>query len=390
MIGVVAFAATLVVAVAISGFARRSILSTAVLFLVAGCAFGHLGADVVGFSVDDPSVVRFTEITLAVVLFTDGMGLGAGSLRSAWRLPGRLLLFGMPLTFAVVALAARLLIGLPWVESMLVAAALAPTDPVLASAIVGRPDVPGRVRRLLNVESGVNDGLALPVVVVLLDLVSDQPIQPVDLVTALLGGIAIGVAVPWVAALLLRVAPGDSTERYEALAPVAIGMLVFAIADLTGANTFLAVFCAGATLASVSPLLHQAFERFGELVSELLKLAALMLFGALLTGDVFVGAGLAGLAFAVVTLTIGRALPATIALLGSEVRGKELFTVAWFGPKGFSSVVYGLFILSSGANDERQIAQLVALTVVVSIVVHSSTDVAIANWLPAPEVSERR
>jgi NhaP-type Na+/H+ or K+/H+ antiporter len=222
--------------------------------------------------------------------------------------------------------------------------------------------------------------------------VSDDPIQPLHLAAALLGGVLLGVVVPAVAALALRVLPGRSTDRYEALAPVAIGMLVFSLAELTGANAFLAAFAAGATVASVSPRMQEAFETFGELVSELLKLGALLLFGSLLTGDVFVGAGIAGLVYVVLTLTVGRAAPVAIALAGTRIDHKELFTIAWFGPKGFSSVVYGLFILSAGVPDARRLAQLVALTVVFSIVVHSSCDVAIANWFDtaANEPIDRR
>jgi NhaP-type Na+/H+ or K+/H+ antiporter len=226
------------------------------------------------------------------------------------------------------------------------------------------------------------------VIIVLLDVLANEPIDGVGLTTALVGGVALGVAVPLVVGLALRVVPGSSTDRYEALAPVAIGLLVFALAEITGANSFLAAFAAGMTVASVSPRLRQAFEQFGELVSELLKLGAILLLGALLTSAVFVGSGVAGIAFVVIVLTIGRALPVVIALLGSGVRGKELLTVAWFGPKGFSSVVYGLLILSAGVADGRQMAELVALTVVTSIVVHSSTDVAVAGWFSAPDSIE--
>jgi NhaP-type Na+/H+ or K+/H+ antiporter len=308
------------------------------------------------------------------------MQLELGELGALWRLPGRLLLLGMPLTFAITTLIGRVLVGLPWIEAMLVAAALAPTDPVLASAIVGRREVPYRVRRLLNVESGLNDGLALPVVVVLLDVLAATSIDTTGVAGALAGGVLIGVTVPALAGYVLRRLPGRSTERYEALAPVAIGMLVFSITELTGANPFLAAFAAGSTLATVSPELKRAFERFGELISELLKLGALLVFGALLTNDVFVGTGVAGVAFAVLVLTVARALPVALALAGTGVRGKELATVAWFGPKGFASVVYGLFILAAGVPHARLMTELVALTVLLSIVVHSSTDVAIANW----------
>ncbi len=385
MVGVLVFAVVLFVGVAISGLARRSLLSTALLFLIAGAAVGHLGFGIFAVAPGDSSVAVLTEVALFSVLFTDGMRTGLGDLRGAWRLPGRVLLIGMPITFGVTAIAARTLGGLPWIEAMLVAAALSPTDPVLASAIVGRHEVPVRVRQILNVESGLNDGLALPVVVVLIDVVAQEPLDAANLVVSLAGGLAIGVIVPLVAEVLLRSLPGVVTARYEALAPVAIGMLVFSLADLTGANVFLSGFAAGSTLATMSPRLREAFAQFGELTTELLKLSALLVFGALLTGQALTDAGLWGLAFALVTLTVARTLAVAIALAGTGVRGKEFVTVAWFGPKGFASVVYGLLLLGAHVRDDQTMFGLIAVTVVLSIAAHSSSDVAIADWFTRSE-----
>ena len=385
MVGILVFASVLFVGVAISGLARRSILSTALLFLVAGVATGQIGVGFLDITSGNRSVAVLTELALFSVLFTDGMRAGLGDLRRAWRLPGRMLLIGMPITFGITTLVARVLIGLPWTESMLVAAALSPTDPVLASAIVGRHEVPVRVRHLLNVESGLNDGLALPIVVVVLDVVADEPFDIARLTLAMVGGLAIGAFVPLLAELLLRKVPGVVTERYEALAPVSIGMLVLSIADLTGANVFLAGFAAGSTLATVSPWLREAFSQFGELTTELLKLAALLVFGALLTTQALTDAGFAGLLFAVVTLTLARTVAVAIALAGTGVRGKEFVTVAWFGPKGFASVVYGLLILGAHVRDDQTMFGLIALTVVLSIAAHSSTDVTIADWFRRSE-----
>lgn len=151
-------------AVLVSALAARTVLSTAVLFLAAGVLIQGLG--IVPES-PEHVVETVAELALFSVLFTDGMQVGIRDLVMAWRLPGRALLLGMPLAVVCTALLAHWVVGLPWLEAFLVGAALSPTDPVFASAIVGRPEVPARLRYLLNVESGVNDGLALPVVLVL-------------------------------------------------------------------------------------------------------------------------------------------------------------------------------------------------------------------------------
>jgi len=215
-----AFSVVLLIGVLISGLAHRSVLSTAVLFLLAGFLLGDGMIAVVQLRAEDELVTVLAELALFSVLFTDGQRVGLRDLAAAWRLPGRALLLGMPLTFLVTAGLGVTLAGLPWPEALLVAAVLAPTDPVFAAAIVGREEVPGRLRHLLNVESGLNDGLALPVVLVLLAVVGGPDIE-FDALAGELGlGVVIGVAVPMVAVGLLRSRFTSTTSPYEALASV--------------------------------------------------------------------------------------------------------------------------------------------------------------------------
>jgi sodium/hydrogen antiporter len=154
------FSLVLLIGVLISGVADRSVLSTAVLFLGAGVVLGEGMLGTLDLRAGDEAVGTLAELALFSVLFTDGQRVAVRDLRSAWRLPGRALVLGMPLTFLMTAAAGMTLLGVPWAEALLVAAVLAPTDPVFAAAIVGRDEVPGRLRHLLNVESGLNDGLA--------------------------------------------------------------------------------------------------------------------------------------------------------------------------------------------------------------------------------------
>jgi sodium/hydrogen antiporter len=375
-----AFAATLLAAVLISALAKRTILSTAVVFLVVGFALGPDTLGVLEVRADSEIVAVLSELALFAVLFTDGMRVGWADLRSAWRLPGRALGWGLPLTLLVTALAAHYLVGLPWAESLLVGAVLAPTDPVFASALVGNDKVPARLRHLLNVESGVNDGLALPFVIVFLAVAAgSEDLHLGALAVEVSLGIAVGVIVPLAAILLERSRFFAASPAYEPLNGVAIGLLVLAIAQSTHANLFLAAFAAGITVATFGPRQRAAFEHFGELVAELLKLAALLVFGALISLEFLGEISWTGWVFALLAIFVARPVALWVSFLRSGLDMREQAAAMWFGPKGFASVVYGLLVLESGIAEADLIFHLVALTIVISIVLHSSTDVVVAR-----------
>jgi NhaP-type Na+/H+ or K+/H+ antiporter len=186
----------LLLAVLLSGLARRSILSTAVLFLAAGFVTGPGVLGWIPLSARDGLVTGFVELAMVSVLFTEGTQVEPSRLASSWRLPARALGLGLPLTLLLTALLGRVLIGLPWPHARLLGAVLSPTDPVLASALLGREEVPGRLRQLLNVESGLNDGLALPAVVVLLAVASGSETHPGRVLLEVAGGVLLGAGLP--------------------------------------------------------------------------------------------------------------------------------------------------------------------------------------------------
>jgi sodium/hydrogen antiporter len=377
---VLAFAVLLMMAVLISERAHRTVLSTAVLFLLGGFVLGGGVSGVLQIGAGDPIVGGLAELALFSVLFTDGMRVGVSDLRRAWRLPGRALLLGLPLTLLLTAVLAHFVAGLPWLESFLIGAVLAPTDPVFAAAIVGREEVPGRLRRLLNVESGLNDGLALPIVLVLLALTGGTHADGWVLAEELGLGVLVGAAVPYAVLLLERLPFLQATRSLQPLLAVSIGLLVLAICYATHANLFLAAFTAGVTVATAGRELRHEFEQFGELITELIKLAAIMVFGALITPAFLFGEiPLAGWVFAVLAIVAARPAALFVSFLGSKLAMREQLAAMWFGPKGFASVVYGLIVLESGIGPADQIFHLTALVIVLSILAHSSTDVLVAK-----------
>lgn len=377
---VLCFAALLVIGVLISELAHRTVISTAVLFLVGGFVLGPGVLDVLDVESGDPGVTVLAELALFAVLYSDGMKVGVGDLRRAWRLPGRALILGLPLTLGITAALAHYLVGLPWLESLLLGAVLAPTDPVFASAIIGRQEVPGRLRHLLSVESGVNDGLALPIVLVLITAAGGTDTGGGELVGELALGMVIGFAVPY-AILMLERTPFLAAQRnLEPLVPAAIGLLVLGLCLTTHANLFLGAFTAGVTVASMSQEFRHQFEQLGELVAEQLKLVAVLVFAALLTpAFLFEETPATGWVLAVLVLVVARPAALLIALAGARLTGREKVAVMWFGPKGFASVVYGLLVLESGIEQADLLFHLVGITIALSILAHSSTDVVLAR-----------
>ncbi|MCW6004406.1 cation:proton antiporter [Micromonospora sp. CPCC 205371] len=373
------FALVLLAAVLLSSLAHRTVLSTAVLFLAAGFALGPETSGVLDVTPESPIVATLAELALFAVLFTDGMRVGWPDLRTAWRLPGRALGWGLPLTLIVTALLARYVAGLDWPEALLIGAVLAPTDPVFAAALVGNDKVPARLRHLLNVESGVNDGLALPFVVLFLAIAAHDSLHLSELGTELVVGLVIGVAVPWLALRLEKSRFFAASTAYEPLNAVAIGLLVLALGKVTHGNLFLAAFAAGVTVATFGPRQREAFEHFGELVAELLKLAALLVFGALISLEFLGEIPWTGWVFAILAIVVARPLALWVSFLRSGLSTREQVAAMWFGPKGFASVVYGLLVLEAAIPAADEVFHLVALTIVLSIVAHSSTDIVVAR-----------
>lgn len=381
MIGLLIFSLALLVAVLVSELAGRSIVSVAVLFLLAGVVSGQGAAGWLPLHADSPVVARLAEFALVAVLFTDALKLGWDNLRSAWRLPGRALLVGLPLTLLFTAVAARLIAGTSWLDAFLIGAVLCPTDPVLAEALVGHKGVSAPLRHLLNVESGLNDGLALPIVIALLAMGGAGQTTLADNLGQLALGVGIGIALPWLVVRVERLRAFAVAKSYEPFFVFATGLSVFSVASLAGANEFLAMFAAGVTMATLRPELRHDFHPFGDRVAELLKLAALLVFGALISPRFFTEISWRGYAFAALALFVARPAALALALAGTGLPRREKLAAMWFGPKGFSSVIYGLMVLKSGLAGSAEAAQLIALVVTASIVAHSSTDVVVARWL---------
>lgn len=372
----------------LSGLARRSFLSLTAVFVLVGFVLGHGGLEVLEFDAGSSFVADLALVALILILFRDGLEVDAEMLQSAWRLPLRKLAVATPITAAIIAVAAKALTDLSWTEAFLLGALLSPTDPVLSSSVVTNPRVPRIVRHSLNLESGLNDGLALPAVLALVAALSLQDsdfvlwqfvLQDVTL------GVVYGIAVGWLASLALPRDRGlgrSMPAHQRALYLVGVAFLTYGLTVLPPhGNGVIAVFVCAIVLGVRRPDVRGYFVSQSEDVIELVKLGIFVVFGSLLTLDGLFGDGWAAVAIVVVTLLVARPTAVWIALAGTRIDAATKGFMAWFGPKGVATMTFSLVVLAEGIPDGSRIFNLAALVVLCSIVLHGLTDTPGAEWI---------
>jgi NhaP-type Na+/H+ or K+/H+ antiporter len=377
------FGGLLVIGALASGLAHRSFLSLTAVFVLAGFLLGDGGAGVLDIDPTSAFVHDLATVALIVILFRDGLEVEAEMLQKAWRLPLRKLIIAMPLTCVIVALATHWLTDLGWTASFLVGALLSPTDPVLSSSVVTNPRVPRLVRHSLNLESGMNDGLALPAVLAFSAVLAGEDgfvwwhfvLQDVGL------GFAFGIVIGLIAALLV---PRDSDIPPHQLSLYALGVafVTYGVTVLPPAgNGLIAVFVCAITLGIRRPDLRHTFEERADDIVEIVKLGVFVVFGSLLTLDGLFGDGWAAVAVVAVTLLIARPVAIAVALIGTRLPVYLQAFMAWFGPKGVATMAFSLLVLADGFPAAERIFNLAALCVFTSILAHGLSDTPASNWV---------
>ena len=377
----VAFGGLLIGGALISRLAERTALSPVAVFVVVGFVLGRGGLGVINLQRDSGLVTDLATVALIVILLRDGLEVDGELLRSHWHLPVRKLAAAMPVTAALVAVAVKLLIGLSWTESFLVGVLLAPTDPVLSSSVVTNPRVPLVVRNSLNLESGLNDGLALPAVLALTAVLSPHAHLVLwQFICEDLGfGFGVGLAVGFAASLAptQRLALEQQSLFALGAAFVAYGAAVL----LPNGNGLIAVFVAAIVLGIRRPDACEAFVHQSVDIVEIVKLGVFAVFGSLLTFDGLWLEGWAGFGVAILTFVVAR----PVAVMGSLVRtATDIPTrafMAWFGPKGVATMTFSLLISAANLPHGQTIFELVALTVVMSVFIHGASDRPGSEWM---------
>ena len=397
------FGGLLMAGALLSGLARRSFLSLTALFVLAGFLLGDGGFGVLELDPQSGFVADLAIVALIVILFRDGLEVEAEMLQKAWHLPFRKLVLAMPLTAAIVAIAARALTDLGWTECFLLGALLAPTDPVLSSSVVTNPRVPRIVRHSLNLESGMNDGLALPAVLAFTAVLVGAGPGGEEFVwwKFVLQDVTLGFAFGLVTGLLASVAmPRERRvdrgipDHQKSLYALGAAFAAYGIAVLPPeGNGLIAVFVCAIVLGIRRPDLRETFEHRADDIVEIVKLGVFVVFGSLLTLDGLFGDGWAAVGLVVATLLVARPAAIWISLAGTRVSTPLKAFMAWFGPKGVATMTFSLLVLSSGFEGDARIFNLAALCVFVSILAHGLTDSPGVEWVakraraapPAPE-----
>ncbi|HEX6457677.1 MAG TPA: sodium:proton antiporter [Thermoleophilaceae bacterium] len=387
----------LVLGALLAGLAHRSFLSLTAVFVIAGFVLGHGGAGVLEFDPLSGFVNGVATVALIVILFRDGLEVEAEMLQRAWRPPFRALAIAMPLTCVMVAAFAALVTSLSWTEAFLLGALLSPTDPVLSSSVVTNPRVPRVIRHSLNLESGLNDGLALPAV-----LAFAAALDPTDtnfvwwrfvledvgigLVTGLVVGLAAAYLLPRARALGHEISPRQ--KSLYALG-VAFGSYGITVATPHG-NGFIAVFVTAIVLGIARADVRECFETRSEELIEIVKLGIFVIFGSLVTFSDLFNDGWAAVAIVAVTLLLIRPISIFVSLVGTRLSTSAKAFMGWFGPKGVATMAFSLLVLGRNIEDGRRIFDIAALAVLTSIIAHGLTDHPGSEWMARRAEEERQ
>src|SRR3954453_2017421 len=374
---VLLFGGLLAVVAALSGVMRGTVLSASVLSVALGIALAAAG--VVDVDPTDQSIVELIELALILTLFSDGMFVERELLRRHWSPVARALVIAMPITVVLLGLAAKALFpDLSWAEALLLAAVLSPTDPVVTSAVITSRIVPASVRHTLNLESGLNDGLALPFVLFFLVLASpggDPGGEAVKLVGEALFGAAVGVGLGTLGGRLHHHLPGGGlTARYEGIYSIGFALFAFGLADVTIGNGLIAAFVCGIAMAGSERDVPEGFAEFAENASAILQVLTFFVFGALIVATGFHHSVPPLVVFVIFALLVARPAAVMLSFLRTGIPRAEKLFMSWFGPKGVASMLFALFVLKSQGDDRGLIFDVASIAIIASIASHGLTD----------------
>ena len=371
----------------VSGLLSRRNITGPLVFTVAGFVLGNPDWGPLTVAVDAPSVHLLAELTLALLLFSDASRVNLSRLKQDIYLPARLLGIGLPLSVLLGSLlAAWLFDDFTWALAGFVGATLAPTDAALSAQVINDHRIPVRLRRALNVESGLNDGIVTPIVTFTLavaaselgtahegEAATDGSGALLELAVGVIVGVAVGLGS---AKLLTLVSRRDwITTGARQVGTFAAALSSFALALALSGNGFIAAFVAGiAFRAGLDEDILEAdtIIELPELVGEILAFAVWFLFGAALVPIAVHNFDLPLLAYAVLSLTVVRIVPVALSLLRKGLDRRTVIFVGWFGPRGLASVVFALLAVEElGETElvERAVAA-VCLTVLLSVALH--------------------
>ncbi len=369
---------------------QGSVLTGPMLFAAFGLLAGPAAIGLMPLKITNTELHVLAEVTLILVLFSDAASIDLRRLRRDHNLPVRMLVMGMPLSILMGSITALILFAdfSMW-EAALLAAILAPTDAALGQAVVVNPVVPVRIRQALNVESGLNDGIALSVVLVFAALASAKQ-EAADASYWLLFGLnqmtfgpIAGVVVGYIGAKLVALChrTGWLTESAEGIIALALAFAAYALAEIFHGNGFVAAFIAGLVFGNTLAFKCKYLYEFAETEGQILILLTFMAFGIVMIPLAIPDINGTYIAFALLALTVLRMLPVSVALWGTGIRPVTSLFLGWFGPRGLASILFALLILEkTDIAHKFEILVAIIFTVVLSILLHGFTSGPFSRW----------
>lgn len=364
----------------VSGGLERTPVNGALVFILCGIALGPMGLGVLNLNLEREGLRTLAELTLALVLFTDAANANLGVLKKSFHIPRRLLLIGLPLTILLGFGAGILLFDtLTLIEVAILATMLAPTDAALGKAVVTNESVPANIREGLNVESGLNDGICVPILFVFLALASGTGSEngtsalALKLVAEEIGiGLAVGAGFTVLATSLLKrfSSRGWITETWRQLPVVALSLVCFAVAQLLGGSGFIACFAGGLLFGAIAPAHKAPLLLAAEGIGDTLALITWVLFGASVVGQALGSFSWEVLLYSLLSLTVVRMLPVFLTLTGMGLGTSEKLFMGWFGPRGLASIVFAVIVLGDKLPGGDIIAMTVTCTIILSVLAH--------------------
>ena len=366
---------------------ESTIISGPMVFVIFGF---FLSSDVTGLITGkDHTVINIiANITLILILFSDASRINLGLYSREHRLSQRLLGLGLPLTiFAGVLVGVVILTELPLWQAAILATILAPTDAALAQAVINSERVPVRIRQALNVESGLNDGICFPILLLFIYLADTSGHQGASYWIQFIGfqlilGPVIGIVVGYVGGKLVLWSVNKSwiSGNFQRLSIVGVSFMAFFSAEIIGGNGFMSAFFAGLIFGIIARQVSGPIFDFGEAEGELFILLTFMLFGAIMIPNAIGEISWVYILYAVISLTLVRMIPVAISLIGKRLTAPSILYLGWFGPRGVASILYVLVVVDKhDFSGEAIIFYVTTITVLLSILLHGLTAVPGAN-----------
>jgi NhaP-type Na+/H+ or K+/H+ antiporter len=389
---------------AISGRIEGTSITAPMIFTAAGLLVGVDGLGLLDPSASGEFVKVLAEATLAVVLFSDASRIDLAALREEIGVPARLLGIGLPLTIVLgLLLALPLLPGLAWPEALVLAVVLAPTDAALGQAVVTNRRLPSAVRQSLNVESGLNDGICVPLFLVALSVAQAEEgavgsghaarmvLEKIGFGT--LAGVGAGIATA--AVVLVAGRRRWIGHEWMRLVPVAGAALAYGLAEAIGGSGFIGAFVGGLVFGGIVRRYGAEAETALEELGDLFSAVTFVVFGAILLGPAIGSATWQVVVYALLSLTVVRMAPVALAMLGTHARPPTVAFLGWFGPRGLASIVFALLLVEEGGlPGEKAILTTAFLAVGLSVLAHGVTATPLsrryADWVQeraTPEAS---